>query len=92
MPQPTSTQLPPPPLSPALLPLLTEGDDRVKLGDFGISRLLSSQTELAATCVGTPYYLSPELISGQGYDGRTDVWSLGVIAHECRRAIAALQR
>ena len=62
---------------------LTEGDDSVKLGDFGISRLLSSQTELAATCVGTPYYLSPELISGQGYDGRTDVWSLGVIAHEC---------
>ena len=62
---------------------LTDGDDSVKLGDFGISRLLSSQTELAATCVGTPYYLSPELISGQGYDGRTDVWSLGVIAHEC---------
>ena len=61
---------------------LTEGDDRVKLGDFGISRLLSSQTELAATCVGTPYYLSPELISGQGYDGRTDVWSLGVLMYE----------
>ena len=54
-----------------------------KLGDFGISRLMSSQTVLANTQVGTPYYLSPELIIGQdGYDGRADVWSLGVILYE----------
>ena len=54
----------------------------VRLGDFGISRLLSSQTSLAASCVGTPYYLSPELVAGQGYDDRADVWSLGVVAYE----------
>jgi serine/threonine protein kinase/alpha-tubulin suppressor-like RCC1 family protein len=54
-----------------------------KLGDFGISRLMSSQTSLANTQVGTPYYLSPELIIGQdGYDGRADVWSLGIILYE----------
>ena len=54
----------------------------VRLGDFGISRLLSSQTSLAASCVGTPYYLSPELVAGHGYDDRADLWSLGVVAYE----------
>ena len=39
----------------------------IKLGDFGISRELSSQTEEAKTFVGTPYYFSPELIKGDGY-------------------------
>ncbi|KAL1512359.1 hypothetical protein AB1Y20_005618 [Prymnesium parvum] len=54
----------------------------LKLGDFGISRLLSSQTDFASTAVGTPYYLAPELIGGSGYDGRADVWSLGCILFE----------
>ena len=54
----------------------------LKLGDFGISRLMSSHTALAQTAVGTPYYLSPELIEGKGYDARADVWSLGCICYE----------
>ena len=53
-----------------------------KLADFGIARLMSSQTNFASTAVGTPYYLAPELIAGQGYDGRADIWSLGVICYE----------
>ena len=53
-----------------------------KLADFGISRLMSSHTNFASTAVGTPYYLAPELIAGQGYDGRADIWSLGVICYE----------
>ena len=53
-----------------------------KLADFGISRLMSSHTNFASTTVGTPYYLAPELIGGQGYDGRADIWSLGVICYE----------
>jgi serine/threonine protein kinase len=36
------------------------------LGDFGISRQLSTKTSMAETVVGTPYYLSPEMCSGQG--------------------------
>ena len=47
-----------------------------------LSRLVSSQTNFASTAVGTPYYLSPELITSEGYDGRADVWSLGVICYE----------
>ena len=42
----------------------------------------SSQTNFASTAVGTPYYLSPELIMASGYDGRADIWSLGVILYE----------
>ena len=36
-------------------------DNTIKLGDFGIAKILNSQTELANTVIGTPYYLSPEL-------------------------------
>uniref|UniRef100_A0A7S3EZR2 non-specific serine/threonine protein kinase n=1 Tax=Haptolina ericina TaxID=156174 RepID=A0A7S3EZR2_9EUKA len=43
---------------------------------------MSEQTSLLSTAVGTPYYLSPELIGGQGYDGRADIWSLGCICFE----------
>ena len=61
--------------------LLTESLARAKLADFGVSRQLDASS-LAVTCVGTPYYLAPELISGKGYDGRADVWSLGVILYK----------
>jgi len=54
----------------------------MKLGDFGIARQLSTQTSLAATVVGTPYYLSPEMCKGQKYDGASDVWALGCILAE----------
>mmetsp|Transcript_104606 Transcript_104606/g.263373 ORF Transcript_104606/g.263373 Transcript_104606/m.263373 type:complete len:451 (+) Transcript_104606:99-1451(+) len=58
------------------------------LGDFGLVRLLESTCELAHTRVGTPYYLSPEIIRKQPYNYKTDVWSLGVLLYE----MAALQR
>lgn len=58
------------------------------LGDFGLVRLLESTCELAHTRVGTPYYLSPEIIQKQPYNYKTDVWSLGVLLYE----MAALQR
>lgn len=61
---------------------------RALLGDFGLVRLLESTCELAHTRVGTPYYLSPEIIRKQPYNYKTDVWSLGVLLYE----MAALQR
>ncbi|NWW07294.1 NEK5 kinase, partial [Oreocharis arfaki] len=53
-----------------------------KLGDFGIARQLNSTTELAHTCVGTPYYLSPEICENRPYNNKTDIWSLGCVLYE----------
>ncbi|OAV94738.1 NEK protein kinase, variant [Puccinia triticina 1-1 BBBD Race 1] len=53
----------------------------VKLGDFGLSKAM----EMAAftnTYVGTPYYMSPELINGQQYDVKSDIWALGCLIYE----------
>ncbi len=53
-----------------------------KLGDFGVSRVLRSTAELAATQIGTPYYMSPEIMNNQKYNSKTDIWSLGIILYE----------
>jgi NIMA (never in mitosis gene a)-related kinase len=53
-----------------------------KLGDFGIARVLSNTVSQAKTVVGTPYYLSPEIIEGKGYSFESDIWSLGVLLFE----------
>ena len=54
----------------------------VKLGDFGISKGFKNTWEKAKTMVGTPYYLSPEIINGQPYDSKNDIWALGVMIYE----------
>ena len=42
----------------------------LKLGDFGVSKVLSSTMQLARTGVGTPYYLSPEICQNRGYNAK----------------------
>jgi len=54
----------------------------VKLGDFGIARVFQKTTERARTMVGTPYYISPEIINNESYSFKTDIWSVGVILYE----------
>ena len=54
----------------------------VKLGDLGVARVLSATAELAKTFVGTPYYLSPELLQSQPYGPEADIWALGIIFYE----------
>ena len=54
----------------------------VKLGDFGIARVLSNTRSKAKTVVGTPYYLSPEIIKSEAYSFKSDIWSLGVLLYE----------
>ncbi|KAK9968956.1 hypothetical protein ABG768_027173 [Culter alburnus] len=61
---------------------LTQGGLKVKLGDFGIARMLNNTMELARTCVGTPYYLSPEICENRPYNNKTDIWSLGCVLYE----------
>eukprot|EP00756_Hemistasia_phaeocysticola_P063302 Hpha_TRINITY_DN6781_c0_g1::TRINITY_DN6781_c0_g1_i1::g.110906::m.110906/K20872/NEK2; NIMA (never in mitosis gene a)-related kinase 2 len=57
-------------------------DNNVKLGDFGLARVLSDRSEFAHTRVGTPYYMSPEQIDEMAYDEKSDVWSLGCVVYE----------
>ncbi|XP_044167159.1 serine/threonine-protein kinase Nek1-like [Acropora millepora] len=54
----------------------------VKLGDFGIARVLHSTVELARTAIGTPYYLSPEICENRPYNNKSDMWSLGCVLYE----------
>mmetsp|Transcript_125553 Transcript_125553/g.390871 ORF Transcript_125553/g.390871 Transcript_125553/m.390871 type:complete len:501 (-) Transcript_125553:105-1607(-) len=55
---------------------------QIKLGDFGIARVLDATKDYAKTMVGTPYYLSPEIIEDRPYNFKSDVWSLGVVLYE----------
>lgn len=61
---------------------LTSNGTLAKLGDFGIARMLNNTMELARTCVGTPYYLSPEICENRPYNNKTDIWSLGCVLYE----------
>merc|ERR1719355_45480 len=54
----------------------------VKLGDFGISRVLEGTADAAVTMVGTPYYMSPEVCRNEPYSWKSDVWALGCVLYE----------
>lgn len=54
----------------------------IKLGDFGIAKCLNFTLDIAKTMVGTPYYLSPEMVRNEPYSFKSDIWSLGVLLYE----------
>ncbi|XP_059018578.1 serine/threonine-protein kinase Nek11 isoform X2 [Mustela lutreola] len=54
----------------------------LKIGDFGVSRLLMGSCDLATTLAGTPHYMSPEALKHQGYNTKSDIWSLACILYE----------
>lgn len=68
---------PPLPLCPSGANILRDSVGNVKLGDFGASKRLQticmSSTGIRSV-TGTPYWMSPEVISGEGYGRKADVW------------------
>lgn len=57
-------------------------DGNLKLGDFGIAKILSCTSDVAKTVVGTPYYMSPEVCENKPYSCKSDIWSLGCLFYE----------
>ena len=67
-------------IKPANIMVTTNGT--VKVMDFGIARITSSKKTQTGTVMGSPSYMSPEQVSGAKVDGRSDIFSLGVVLFE----------
>ena len=62
--------------------ILINNDGRIKISDFGIARLDSSDLTQVGEVLGTPHYMAPEQFLGSGIDKPADLFSIGVIAYE----------
>ena len=57
-------------------------DDVIKVADFGFCKTLFSANDLTATMVGSPIYMAPEILKGNIYNIKCDIWSMGVVLFE----------
>ena len=63
--------------------VLLDSEGRCVVTDFGIAKTASGPMTAAGTSMGTPRYMSPEHAQGGQVDGRSDIYSLGVVAYQC---------
>ena len=57
-------------------------DGIIKLADFGFCKSMESHRDLAQTMLGSPIYMAPEVLKGEIYTIKADIWSLGVVLYE----------
>lgn len=67
-------------IKPANIMLMKDGTPKVT--DFGIARITASSKTQTGVVLGTPSYMSPEQLAGTKVDGRSDLFSLGVVLFE----------
>jgi len=63
--------------------IMLDSEGRCVITDFGIAKAPGGQQTAAGTSLGTPRYMSPEHAMGSPLDGRSDMYSLGVVAYQC---------
>ena len=63
--------------------ILIADDGRVKLADFGVAKVLAASHTVTGMILGSPAYMSPEQVKSEVIDGRSDLFSLGVVLYEC---------
>ena len=62
-------------------------DLEIRIGDFGITKRLPKNRDYLTELIGTPCYLSPELLKDQQYNDKNDIWALGCLLYElCKQS------
>jgi serine/threonine protein kinase len=68
--------------------IFVDSNMNLKVGDFGVSKLLENNDQSFKTQTGTPYYIAPEMYKDTKYTHKVDFWSLGCVLYE----LCALER
>src|SRR4029079_15994651 len=61
--------------------ILLTADNRAKIADFGVAKLLESQVTATSQILGTPAFMAPEQFTGATVDGRADLFAVGVVLY-----------